>query len=214
MISESPDNHDTDLTTTTGQPAWRVALFYPRQGSWTEADYLGLDGGPLVEFENGAIEVLDMPSKEHQRIVQFLYRWLFQFVSTANLGEVFIAPLPVRLWQEKYREPDVVFVRSGRQEHLGYPDGADLVIEVVSPDRESRRRDNVIKRSEYARAKIAEYWIVDPEQQLIEVLVCDQVSQTYRQHGIFVAEQTATSAMFSELAVGVDQVLTAGKLSP
>lgn len=212
MISESQDNRDTNLDNV-GQPAWRVALFYPRQGSWTEADYLGLDGGPLVEFEGGVIEVLDMPNKVHQRIVQFLYRWLYQYISTASLGEVFMAPLPVRLWQEKYREPDVVFVRTDRQEHLGYPDGADLVIEVVSPDRDSRRRDTVIKRSEYALAKIAEYWIVDPEQQQIEVLVCDESGLTYRQHGLFVAGQTATSCMFGELAVAVDEVLAAGKRS-
>ena len=55
-----------------GQPAWRIALFYPKQGGWTEADYLALEGGPLVEFDSGCVEVLDMPTKEHQRIVQLL----------------------------------------------------------------------------------------------------------------------------------------------
>jgi hypothetical protein len=50
-----------------GEPAWRIALFYPEQGGWTETDYLNLDGGPLVEFENGFVEVLDLPTKEHQR---------------------------------------------------------------------------------------------------------------------------------------------------
>ncbi len=208
MISESHDRQDATIDPA-GQPAWRVALFYPRQGSWTEADYLGLEGGPLVEFDKGCVEVLDMPSKEHQRAVQFLYRWLYQYVSTARLGEVFMAPLPVRLWQEKYREPDIVFVRSNRPEHLGYPDGADLVIEVVSPDRESRRRDTVIKRSEYARAKIAEYWIVDPEQHQIEVLKYDEEAECYRQHGLFEAGQIAMSATLAGLALSVDEVLAA-----
>ena len=36
-----------------GEPAWRIALFYPEQGEWTESDYLNLDGGPLVELESG-----------------------------------------------------------------------------------------------------------------------------------------------------------------
>ena len=45
-----------------GAPAWRVALFYPAQGSWSESDYLELSDGPLVEFDNGHIEVLDMPT--------------------------------------------------------------------------------------------------------------------------------------------------------
>jgi Uma2 family endonuclease len=44
-----------------------------------------------------------------------------------------------------------------------YWEGADLVMEVVSSHDEDRRRDLVVKREEYARAGIAEYWIVDPE---------------------------------------------------
>ena len=72
-----------------GEPAWRIALFYPQQGGWSEADYLNLDGGPLVEFENGFVEVLDLPTKEHQRIVQFLFVLLRAFVSANSRGEVF-----------------------------------------------------------------------------------------------------------------------------
>ncbi len=63
----------------------------------SEADYLNLDGGLLVEFENGFVEVLDSPTKEHQRIVQFLFVLLRAFVSANGRGEVFVAPLPVRL---------------------------------------------------------------------------------------------------------------------
>lgn len=154
-----------------GQPAWRIALLYPPQGSWTETDYLTLDAGRLVEFDNGCVEVLDMPTKEHQRIVQYIYRMLFAFVQTKTkiLGEVFVAPLPVRLWESKFREPDVVFVASGRSDYQGYPDGADLVIEVVSDDVSSRRRDLETKRVEYGRAGIPEYWIVDPQESKVVV---------------------------------------------
>jgi len=35
-----------------GEPAWRIALFFPQQGGWTESDHLNLDGGPLVEFDS------------------------------------------------------------------------------------------------------------------------------------------------------------------
>lgn len=144
-----------------GQPAWRLALLYPPQGSWTEEDYFALDAGRLVEFDQGCVEVLDMPTKDHQRLVQLIYRILFAHVANNVLGEVFVAPLPVRLWNEKFREPDVLFLASERGEYKGYPDGADLVVEVVSEDVNSRRRDTVDKVREYALAGIPEYWIVD-----------------------------------------------------
>ena len=52
--------------------------------------------------------------------------------------------------------------------HEKFWEGADLVMEVVSDD--DRRRDVVTKRLEYAKAGIAEYWIVDPQQATITVL--------------------------------------------
>jgi Uma2 family endonuclease len=48
-----------------------------------------------------------------------------------------------------------------------YADGADLVIEVLSKDRD---RDLQMKRLEYAQAGIPEYWIGDPRDQRITVL--------------------------------------------
>jgi Uma2 family endonuclease len=152
-----------------GEPAWRIALLFPPQGHWTEADYLALDAGRLVEFERGCVEVFDMPSKEHQRIVQYVYRMLFAYVEAGALGEVFVAPLPVRLWEQKYREPDVVFVAQGRTDYQGYPEGADLVVEVVSDDAASRRRDLVTKRNEYSRAGVPEYWMIDPQERKVTV---------------------------------------------
>jgi len=159
-------------------PAWRVALFFPEQGGWTENDYLGLQGGPLVEYDQGCVEILDMPTKEHQRIVQFLFLLLQNYVSAHRCGETFIAPLPVRLWTGKYREPDVVFINSNRGETNGYPDGADLVMEVISEGNESRRRDLQIKPQEYAQAGVTEYWIIDPQQR--RVIVNELSNQLYR----------------------------------
>ncbi len=187
-------------------PAWRVALFFPEQGGWTEADYLDLQGGPLVEYDNGCVEILDMPTKEHQRIVQFLFVLLQNYVHAHQCGEAFIAPLPVRLWARKYREPDVIFIDSTRSETDSYPDGADLVMEVVSAGNENRRRDLHVKLQEYAQAGIAEYWIIDAEDQTIIVnrLTDGQYSET--RHGI---DSIATSHRLLGLSVAVAEVIAA-----
>lgn len=188
-----------------GEPVWQLASMFPRQGNWSVDDYLTLDAGRLVEFDNGSIEVLEMPTLEHQRIVQFLYRWLYAFISPRNLGEVFVAPLPIRLWEGKYREPDIVFLGAQRQMETGYPLGADWVIEVVSGDAESRRRDLRIKPPEYARAGIAEYWIVDPNESVM--IVHRLVGQQY-ETSIHAIGDVAKSTLLPELKVKVSDVLS------
>jgi Uma2 family endonuclease len=196
-----------------GDPAWEVAFLYPRQGQWTEAEYLALGTNRLVEFSDGCLEFLPMPTFFHQLLVEFLYTALKAFVTGRVGGKVLFAPLPVRLWPDKFREPDVVYLRSGRVRDVhGQPDGADLVMEVVSEGSENRDRDLNVKRSEYARAGIAEYWIVDPHESRVTVLVLDGTS--YRVHGMFGAGTTAISVLLPGFAVAVDALFAAGQSVP
>jgi Uma2 family endonuclease len=193
-----------------GQPAWQIALLYPDQGYWSEEDYLSLDTGRLIEFDNGCIEVLPMPTMFHQFIVRFLFKRLDAFVASNKLGETLFAPLPVQLWSAKYREPDIVFLQPERLRDIhGQPVGADLVMEVVSEGEENRRRDWERKRREYARAGINEYWIVDPQLRQIIVLTLD--ADSYRTHGEFGSGQAATSVVLPGFEVNVDAAFAAGE---
>lgn len=189
------------------EPTWDVALLFPNQGTWSVEEYLALDTNHLVEFSHGYLEVLPMPTESHQFIVAFLYQTLLAFVTARNLGYVLFAPLRVRLWEEKFREPDIVFLLAEHAERRGeeYWEGADLVMEVVSPD--SRHRDLVTKRREYARAGILEYWIVDPQEEKITVLTLN--GDRYAVHGEFGRGVEATSALLEGFAVVVDEVLDA-----
>jgi Uma2 family endonuclease len=182
---------------------------YPLQGGWSVEDYLRLDTGLLVEYTDGFVRVLPMPSILHQWIVRFLFEVFNAYVSQHELGEVFFAPLPVQLPVQlttiKYREPDVVFVRPERIETMkGQPVGADLAVEVVSEGKESWERDYVEKRQEYAEAGIAEYWIVDPQERKITVLSLE--GNEYREHGIFLVGETATSVLLPKFEVEVKDV--------
>ena len=197
-----------------GTPAWRIALFYPAQGSWSETDYLNLLGGPLVEFDQGHIEVLDRPTKEHQRLAQFIFVLIRDFILGRRIGEVFMAPLPMRLWEGKFREPDVLFVKDERGEwrtddQRSYPDGADLVVEIVSPGAQSRRRDFENKRDDYARGKVPEYWILDLEQETL--LVLDLNGDRYDLAGEFHRGQSATSVALPGMEVSVDAWLDSAR---
>jgi Uma2 family endonuclease len=188
------------------EPAWEVALLFPAQGAWSEDDYLELDTNRLVEFSDGNIEVLPMPSDKHQSIVFFLSLLFGAFAQKIG-GKVLFAPLRLRLWPEKIREPDLVFLAAAGdpRRQNAYWTGADLVVEVVSPDNPAR--DLVTKRSEYAQAAIPEYWIVDPQAETITVLRLQEA--TYVEHGVFGRGETATSAHYADLRAPVSDVLDA-----
>lgn len=185
------------------EPAWEIAYLFPAQGAWSEDDYLSLTEGTnhLVELSQGHVEVLPMPTRTHQRIVFFLARVLHSFLMAHGLGTVLFAPLRVRLWEGKFREPDLVVVLAEHRdrEHEAYFDGADLVIEVVSDD--DPDRDLVTKRREYAQAGIAEYWIVEPQVETITVLRLDR--DQYVEHGRFGRGAAAASALLPGLSVDV-----------
>lgn len=189
------------------EPAWEIAYLFPRQGTWSEEEYLSLETNHLVEFSHGYIEVLPMPTEAHQLIVLYLYRTLLAFVESRALGVVLVAPLPVQLWAGKYREPDVVLMLAEHADrrHQQYWEVPDLVMEVVSPD--YRRHDLETKRREYAQAGIPEYWIVDPEEEQITVLTLE--GERYAVHGVFERGMVAKSVLLAGFEVAVDEVWAA-----
>lgn len=210
-----PDTNREFPRSKRGDPTWEVVQLYPRQGEWSEFEYLALESSRFVELSDGCLEFLPMPLPFHQLIVKFLLNLLDAFVTAHAAGLVLFAPSPVRLWPGKYCEPDIYYLKPGR---LGDPrkqaEGADLAIEVVSEGEESRDRDIRIKRGEYAQAGIAEYWIVDPERSQITVLTLDAGRKVYREHGVFGPGTKATSVLLPGFEATVDAVFAAGRQNP
>jgi Uma2 family endonuclease len=55
----------------------------------------------------------------------------------------------------------------------------ELVIEIVSPGSENQRRDRIAKRQLYGKFGVKEYWLVDLQNRVIEVLVIkDRILQS------------------------------------
>ena len=117
-----------------------------------------------AEWVDGFMVTYMPPLVTHQLIVGFLYRLLSAYVELLELGTVLISPLEVKLWPEgPAREPDLLFVSSSNLDQLSIrrvAGGPDLVVEVISQS--SVAIDRVEKFSEYERAGVKEYWIIDP----------------------------------------------------
>lgn len=188
------------------EPAWEVALLFPAQGAWSEDDYLALDTNQFVELSNGQIEVLPMPTDQHQAIVGYLYTLLLTFAQRSG-GVVRLAPLRMRLWPGKFREPDLLLLRKAddTRRQAEFWSGADLVVEVVSADNPAR--DTKKKRHEYAQAGIPEYWIVNPLTETVTVL--HLTGSHYTEHGTFRRGELASSASFPTLQADVTTIFEA-----
>ncbi|MYH60750.1 MAG: Uma2 family endonuclease [Caldilineaceae bacterium SB0675_bin_29] len=190
----------------TAELTWEIARLFPAQGHWSEEEYLALDTNHLTEFSHGRTEVLPLPTFSHQRLVALLYLLLLGFIEERGLGVVMFAPLRIQLGQGKFREPDLVFMAAEHADRLGelFWQGADLVMEIVSPD--DPERDKVTKRREYAQSGIPEYWIVDPTDASITVLTLQ--GQEYAPHGEFASGETALSVLLEGFKVDVGDVFS------
>jgi Uma2 family endonuclease len=180
----------------------------PLQGQWSEEQYLWLTDhtNRLIEFTDGHIEVLPMPTEGHQAILEYLFLAFLAFLKPLG-GKVRFAPLRLRVRPRKFREPDLLLVRDARDPRRDnrYWHGADLVLEVVSPDKPER--DLKEKREDYAEAGVQEYWIVNPLDETITVLRLE--GDVFQEHGVFGRGAAATSALLAGFAVDVEAVLDA-----
>ncbi len=127
-------------------------------------EFLERYAGVRAEWIDGEVELMSPVSNAHQRIGNFLFRVISDFVEAYDLGQVFQLEFQMKLvGQKRGREPDLFFVPKAKywQIHPGYFDGpADLVIEIISP--ESVERDRVKKFGEYQKGGVPEFWLIDP----------------------------------------------------
>lgn len=193
-----------------GEPTWEVATLFPTQGNWSVGEYLSLNTNRLVELDNGRLEFLPMPTELHQLIAFYLCSILRSLGSGGPPGLAVLAPFRVRVSPSKFREPDVAFMlhEHGERRNQRFWDGADLVIEIVSED--DPERDFETKRAEYAKAGIPEYWIVDPRDRTIYVLVLAGDSAEYLEAGKYIDGDIACSVLLQDFRFEVSSVFDQG----
>jgi len=191
----------------TSQRAYQETMLelLPEQGDWEDTEYLWFTDRSkrLIEYADGEIEVLPMPTEVHQAILTLLTRALLQYLDPRG-GVMRFAPLRLRLRDRKYREPDLLVLldRADPRRAPRYWLGADWVLEVVSPD--DPARDLVTKRREYAEAGIPEYWIVNPLDRTVTVLALQ--GDRYAEHGTFTPGMIANSGLLAGFVIVVDEV--------
>jgi Uma2 family endonuclease len=137
----------------------------------TYEDYCRIpEDGQRHEILDGVHVVSPAPRKKHQRLLGNLFFVLERHLRVQGDGEVYLAPFDVLLSEYDILQPDLVFVSDERLhllDELNCKGSPDLVVEILSPS--TARRDQVDKRARYEAHEVREYWIVDPESEVLRM---------------------------------------------
>lgn len=138
-------------------------------GPYRAADYWQLPEGAPYELIRGRFVMSPSPVPRHQ-IVLMLLAEAFLKIARRSGGIALCAPMDVVFSDDTILQPDLLYVAKSRRHIVKQRvEGApDLVSEIISG---TTRRDRVEKLDLYARHGVGEYWIVDPQTQLIEFLI-------------------------------------------
>jgi Uma2 family endonuclease len=131
--------------------------------------------GWLYELGRGVVEVTEVPSRRHGHIVERATKMfvIYHHDHPGRIGyQASRATCAIRLpGLVSSRHPDQAIYLDpeprGREVWTRWI--PHIVVEVVNP--RGRRRDFVIKREEYLRVGIREYWILDPKKRQMHALI-------------------------------------------
>jgi Uma2 family endonuclease len=129
------------------------------------------DDSNRYELIEGELFVSRAPGIPHQRVLNNLQMALGSYLKENPIG--IVVPGAGAVFSDYDAViPDLVFVRNERWSEvvteIRFTGAPDLVIEILSPGKENRDRDLLVKRQLYAKYGVAEYWIVDAENRLVE----------------------------------------------
>ncbi|MDJ0591952.1 MAG: Uma2 family endonuclease [Pleurocapsa sp. MO_226.B13] len=171
-------------------------------------EYLQWDLDPDNRYElvDGKLELMNPPTFRHILICDFIRDAFKAEINRLQLPWLAMREGGIRTGWRKSRIADIYVVEKEQiidsLDESGVLETAPLlVVEVVSP--ESIKRDYRYKRSEYAALGINEYWIVDPLEQQVTILVLDE---GLYEETIFTSEQELVSPTFEKLNITPQQI--------
>ena len=157
------------------RPRIKLTTARPRRRLTYDDFVLFPDDGKRHELIDGEHYVTPSPNISHQRISGNLHYLIRAWLEEHPVGRIFYAPLDVVFTQFDVVEPDLLYISHARageivtEKHVtGAP---EIVVEIGS--RSTRKRDETIKRRLYEERGVSEYWVVDPERDVLRVYRLD-----------------------------------------
>ena len=178
---------------------------------WTTADLaLFPDTGDRYEIIDGDLYVTRAPHWKHQRVLTRLCRSLPTQDADNRTGETLQTPGLI-FTGEANVIPDLIWISDEKAatcvDEAGHFTAApELVVEVISQAPQDIACDRQVKLKLYSRVGVREYWIVDWQQQTVEIYRRSQA----RLELVFTlfAEDELTSPLFAEFTLKVAEIFT------
>ncbi|WP_339373773.1 Uma2 family endonuclease [Anabaena sp. 4-3] len=167
--------------------------------SWTSDDLevLPKHEGTRYEIINGELFLTCTPHRRHQQVCGKIWRQLDNWSELSNLGETILSP-GVLFSPVDNIIPDIVWVSRERlakiEDEAGHLTGApELVVEVLSPEKQHELQDKQAKLQLYSVQAVGEYWIVDYINQQVTVYRREQTELVL--FGTFSGDDEITSPL-------------------
>jgi Uma2 family endonuclease len=182
----------------------------------TVADYLTYFDGSDTKYElvDGELVAMSLGTGKHGGITKFLARDLDGEIERTGLPWIALQGLvgvrcPRGIGLDTVRIPDVVVMQRNdwqalqeREAVIDFDLALLLVIEVISPS--TKNIDYRAKRTEYAARDIPEYWIIDPLEAKVSVLIN---SDGWYDVTEFYGDELIISPTFPELQLTPNKIL-------
>jgi Uma2 family endonuclease len=173
-----------------------------KQGPYYTVDILDQlpDDGNRYEVVYGELLVTPAPRWSHQELVARLFLQLHRYLERFPFGHLVMSPADVRWGRDTGVQPDLFVVPKAVARTMDWTMIRELllVVEVLSPS--SRRADRFTKRRRYQEAGVPLYWIVDGEQEAIEVWTPEATLPVIERTRTIWAPVEATEALTLDLA--------------
>ncbi len=180
-------------------------------GGYTYEDYLNFEMDYMVEVIRGKLfKMSPAPGSTHQRISSNLHINIGAFLNGKKCN-LFAAPydviLPIKGKSFKKSEtvvqPDLCIIcDSSKIKERGCFGPPDWIIEILSPN--TSKKDLQDKYDVYEEAGVKEYWIVMPDQQIVEVSVLE--NNRYRRVFAYTQEDSASPVTFPDIRITLAEV--------
>ncbi|MGK7880205.1 MAG: Uma2 family endonuclease [Crocosphaera sp.] len=164
------------------------------------------------ELVDGRFVLMNPPSFQHLLIAKFLEAYFDNLIREKSLPLLCFKEAGVRTGWRKSRISDLYIIEANTIQELLHKSAIVeipplLIVEIVSP--ESVTRDYRYKRSEYAALGVDEYWIIDPKNEKITILLLEE---GLYEETVYNLSDKLVSRLFSQLDLTVNQVLVSGNM--